>query len=220
VKSNEKQMKKERLSCVIFNLLPYQQRQRLPHTQVFLATIGDRDEEKLVNDLGIRPAHLEQVRDKHTHPHTNTHTHTHTHNTHTHNTHTQHAQLRARRYTCTHVCSYTRSCHESSILAGIASFTGILALSEWLQYWAATQVNMAHFLLNQELRVAAAEQPRSTALSSQNHKAVAKRQKRRQKQKMQHHVLEEQQQDADKLTQEQPSNVAREVVSLASLVGE
>jgi hypothetical protein len=49
---------------------------------------------------------------------------------------------------------------------------------------------------------------------------VAKRQKRRQKQKMQHHVLEEQQQDADKLTQEQPSNVAREVVSLASLVGE
>jgi len=30
--------------------------------QVFLATVGDRDEEKLVNDLGVQPANLEQAR--------------------------------------------------------------------------------------------------------------------------------------------------------------
>jgi len=30
-------------------------------SQVFLATVGDRDETKLADDLGIRPANLEQV---------------------------------------------------------------------------------------------------------------------------------------------------------------
>jgi hypothetical protein len=30
--------------------------------QVLLATCGDRDEEKLQEDLGIKPAHMEQVR--------------------------------------------------------------------------------------------------------------------------------------------------------------
>lgn len=73
------------------------------------------------------------------------------------------------------------------------------------------QVNMAHFLLTQEIR--AAEAANTARSMGQKEVARLKKQRRRLMQQK-HHVLE------DGEEQQGHPTVAREVVSLASLVGE